>query len=438
MSNNKYCLEFRSNCMEGKQKSKANREWVTGSGLHDSSARPRWSSKEIPELIPAIPDYEYLEDQHIFVAVKSEDSDEYFGECVLALKFKFGSLPSSFKATLSHLGEVTGKIMGKMHVKTDEKLLRTMTSKRRGKSYELVSIEETGSSHPPCLQDASLLTVDTVNSHEAYTSPSVPRKKVILQSQSFDVTPQLPPSTSTKHRPYSCHYGMQPPAAEAAINESFHWGKTSVPSDIATPPMLPVRHHIPFDRQASEPSSKLHKPPLPVRNISIIPEQENLSSEQAQDVQIAATTKKVEPEEEDDDTSYFEYPPGPPVPPRQGINAMLGRTLPPVPLPPAPKQSQGNLPPLPPLPTSMNKAVDITEDDKEVCEDYETLTWPKTISEWLMNLGLPQYVTRLMDNGWDSVVFLDSIMNSDLIEAGVTNEEHRQRMLKSVADMKQQ
>ena len=70
-------------------------------------------------------------------------------------------------------------------------------------------------------------------------------------------------------------------------------------------------------------------------------------------------------------------------------------------------------------------------------QDYESLRPPVTIIEWLMNLGLPQYGHELLNNGWDNIAYLDTIANQDLLDANVTDPNHRKRMLDSIRSMQQ-
>lgn len=66
---------------------------------------------------------------------------------------------------------------------------------------------------------------------------------------------------------------------------------------------------------------------------------------------------------------------------------------------------------------------------------YDTIRKPSTISQWLMDLGLPQYIHGLVENGWDSIAYIDDITDKDLCEANVQNASHRQKILLSIRNM---
>ncbi|XP_077987739.1 phosphatidylinositol 3,4,5-trisphosphate 5-phosphatase 1-like isoform X2 [Glandiceps talaboti] len=513
-NNNKYCLEFHSSCLENKSRSSPNRLWAMGSGYHDYTSSPKWTDKEVRQLKPILPFFDYLEDQHILVAVKSVDSDEYYGECVLALKSKFASMPVSFKGILCHQGEITGEIKGLMHIKTDEKILRTMTRSRREKSYELVSFEEGNTPHssPESTLQANISAESLRRSPSV--SPNIPRKQHLQQlhqAEALTDTPPTPPLRRSKESKSLCEgraveqgrrsspvvpprhvpdlyevtgqatYDTPAPLPNVPPNPRFHgpgkmpplrqmsepaakieqvvectlpgdrdlieqgasfsnpkvpprcvpsmyefteskYDNTPVPLPNPPPQISIPGRNSPF-RQTSEPVSAVNdKPPLPLRKISV----DNLTTDCA---------VMDDDDDEEDDTSYFEYPPGPPLPQKQPMRAkspqpaINSRGLPPLPpRPPQQKQSKQPPPPLPPMPSDAFMVIET--------EDYEALVKPRTISEWLLNLSLPQYINSLMENGWDSVDFIDSITDDDLKIAGISNTEHRQRILKSIFDMK--
>lgn len=66
---------------------------------------------------------------------------------------------------------------------------------------------------------------------------------------------------------------------------------------------------------------------------------------------------------------------------------------------------------------------------------YDTIRRPTTISQWLMDLGLPQYIHGLVENGWDNMDFINDLTETDLSEASVNVASHRQKILLSIANM---
>ncbi|XP_070538034.1 phosphatidylinositol 3,4,5-trisphosphate 5-phosphatase 2-like isoform X2 [Ptychodera flava] len=417
-SNNKYCLEFQSICLERRVRSKGNRQWAIGSGIHDYMSSPKWTEPDMAPMMPIVPDVAYLEDQYVLVAVKSDDNDEYYGECILALKSKFGSMPSTFKETLSHQGEVTGEIKGYMHVKTDETLLETIKSSRRDRTYELVSFEEGNTPHSS--PESTLLSVAASTGERP--SPQLPRKQ---QKQPLPAGKGPVPPARKRHEIKQTNSMYE----DVAGDVKYDGGTVEKPTQRCVPEMYEVTtimdqnqphisgRHSPYNKQLSEPGASSSKPPLPLR---LAVTHDNL-----------AYSKPVEDDDEDD-TSYFEYPPGPPLPSKQPNRPKspltTSRGLPPLPPRPQPKQKVDVPPPLPPLPRDAAP--------KNESADYEALVKPKTISQWMSNIGLPYYARDLIESGWDNIEFIDSITDEDLEEAGIVDVGHKQRILRSIFEMK--
>ncbi|XP_071165133.1 phosphatidylinositol 3,4,5-trisphosphate 5-phosphatase 2-like isoform X5 [Mytilus edulis] len=131
-----FVIEFRSTCLQEFVTSQANATFLENkTGLYTC---PVWRSPQLPKLKPLFGDQDYLEEQHIMVAVRSKDGDkESYGECVVALKKKFEQIPQQFECMLLHQGEVTGRLKGKMHVLVGG----TSRKKISIKSYELVAFD---------------------------------------------------------------------------------------------------------------------------------------------------------------------------------------------------------------------------------------------------------------------------------------------------------
>lgn len=69
---------------------------------------------------------------------------------------------------------------------------------------------------------------------------------------------------------------------------------------------------------------------------------------------------------------------------------------------------------------------------------YVTLRCPESINQWLLDLGLPQYISDFLRQGWDDVRFITDLTPNDLtMHLKITNDEHQERILQSVKDMKQ-
>uniref|UniRef100_A0A8D0C5W7 Ankyrin repeat and sterile alpha motif domain containing 1B n=1 Tax=Salvator merianae TaxID=96440 RepID=A0A8D0C5W7_SALMN len=68
----------------------------------------------------------------------------------------------------------------------------------------------------------------------------------------------------------------------------------------------------------------------------------------------------------------------------------------------------------------------------------QTISAPRcpvqTVGQWLENIGLPQYENHLLANGFDNVQFMGSnvMEDQDLLEIGILNSGHRQRILQAI------
>ncbi|KAK3094659.1 hypothetical protein FSP39_004619 [Pinctada imbricata] len=134
-------LEFHSTCLPEVGQSKPNNKFVEHkTGFYTC---PTWEKKQLPELQPLFGDQDYLEEQHILIAVRSRDGDnECYGECVVEMKNKFDLMPQEFTCQLLHQGEVTGKLSGQFHILTGNQVAMQVKNPRHSKkSYELVALD---------------------------------------------------------------------------------------------------------------------------------------------------------------------------------------------------------------------------------------------------------------------------------------------------------
>lgn len=59
------------------------------------------------------------------------------------------------------------------------------------------------------------------------------------------------------------------------------------------------------------------------------------------------------------------------------------------------------------------------------------------VCEWLKALGLSQYATSFLDNGYDDLEICKQVGDPDLDAIGVENPAHRHRLLKSVRQLRE-
>eukprot|EP00051_Salpingoeca_urceolata_P001310 m.39953 g.39953 ORF g.39953 m.39953 type:complete len:1013 (+) comp11326_c0_seq1:218-3256(+) len=111
-SKSNFYLEIFGSCFEGSTRTGVNHRFEPTM----QGTCPLWEDAELPTVTPLIPDRAFLENEHLLVAVKSEDSDESYGEACISLMWLFGDKPCHFSALLTHRGEHMGELMGQIHI----------------------------------------------------------------------------------------------------------------------------------------------------------------------------------------------------------------------------------------------------------------------------------------------------------------------------------
>ncbi|XP_071798602.1 phosphatidylinositol 3,4,5-trisphosphate 5-phosphatase 1-like [Asterias amurensis] len=481
-----FYLEFYSNCLEaGSVKSGLNRTCLQETPASGGSQiRPSWSVEEFPRLTPLLSDYDYLEEQHILVAIKSSESEESYGEFVVSLRDKISSIPISFFAVLTHQGHKTGDITGALHVKSsDESLYGGL---RKTKTYELVSFDEkqdtsfcqdvpemdtklqarTGKGkvkrfykskvgsmeNPPTVDEDALLnpvnrrrpngevtgllatTPEGKDDNNAEPPPLPPPRK-----GSSPVTPDVVPSsdlTSAKlksSKELSLELGF---AVESQKRKLHHTLSSPGEGDLsARTPGTPCRDDFNprLERPLPVPQPEIRgdipaTDPMPLSPVALTgyPPGFAKSFKRTQPPgKVLKLLAQFEHKQNDSEKASSE-----------SINQSLEEIFkPPLPvrageMKPAEDVLIEGLPP--PLPA---KSKTPPKNQLGDMEEYEVLRRPSTIMEWLMNLGLPQYGYQLLNSGWDNVTYLDTITDKDLVECQIKDKDHRVRMLESIQSM---
>ncbi|XP_038050530.1 phosphatidylinositol 3,4,5-trisphosphate 5-phosphatase 2B-like isoform X2 [Patiria miniata] len=485
-----FYLEFFSSCLEaGSAKSGMNKTCLQEQiGSKVSTIKPSWSSEELPKLIPLLSDFDYLEEQHILVAIKSSDSEESYGEFVLSLNDKISSTPVPFHGVLTHQGHKTGEISGTVHVKArDESLYGGC---RKTKTYELVLFEEKEKEKVDCL----LSPADAKGKGKLKRNPFA--KSPNVESPQTDISDALLNPVSRHRRIGDASTKSPPEIASIAISKEEDGldgappplppprrGASPVTPDVVPPGDMSSRQLQPPKQLSLESILTSNRPPL--RGCLSSPGDREISPSRAKsptpgsrDEHLHRPERRLPqppPEIHDSppriDPSLCSPPVAVPTQPsstrvprkpqrRQSPGKVLAlraqfekssstEDSPPenakmfpedVGKPPLPRRTVESRPSEdvlieglpPPLPAKSktppkNQMVDM--------EEYEVLRRPSTIAEWLMNLGLPQYSHQLLANGWDNVTYLDSLTNRDLLDCQIDTEDHRHRMLDSVRCM---
>ena len=58
-----------------------------------------------------------------------------------------------------------------------------------------------------------------------------------------------------------------------------------------------------------------------------------------------------------------------------------------------------------------------------------------TLEEWLAQLNLSCYEQNFIQNGWDSLMYMNELSITDLIEMDINAGDHQSRILESVKEL---
>lgn len=423
MCSRTFFLEFHSTCMETKVTSKKNEECEQ---LTSDEVRPVWRSEQLPELVPIFPDTAYLEDQHILLALKSEDSGESYGECVLELKDKFTSNYVRFSTILTHHGQKTGLIRGQMHIKAKDESL--YGSAKRIRTYELISFDDREGKIAYYASDpsphsspqgastatsASPATGDPVSSHriKAITKGM---QRAFPWTRDQTISPVLPP----KQKP-SAKIDSTVSSSTVHVNNSHANNLSNIKEESPSPSASFLPPPLPPPRAPS---------PVISDKIAMFSQDEKATLYEVEDINQLSPMSRRAPIPSPGPPSLKPNLLAPAVKPRGPRKDSSG----------SPVKSQNSFEAesdAPPLPMKMKQPPTSPVEDQDV---YDSIRIPTTISQWLMDLGLPQYIHDLVANGWDRIAFIHNISDSDLLEAGIHDPKHRRRILESIKNMASQ
>ncbi|XP_059169069.1 phosphatidylinositol 3,4,5-trisphosphate 5-phosphatase 1-like [Physella acuta] len=433
-----YFLEFSSACLPDIICCESNKRFGESQKLGFTN-NPVWTAEQLPQLRPLFGDVDYLEDQHILIAVKGAGEDhESYGECVLSLKDMFTGEPCYFEATMTHYGEETGKLKGEWYISSNA--TGGLVSKSSRKTYEIVALdteyhdpEEFLSLSPPVdashtnmfpLSVASQVSPSaTFLLHPAEDDPlaGVPAHYVnhnIIRRAPSDPVPDTPDESTNdppplpnkrSKTPHMGQFSLQKPADASRSGEQSA-GDTASGIDFnsaimrqksngtAVTPLYPT-HLLPKKGEASPPASARPK----VKSVMYpLPGFKNLPKKTDSD--LPRNSPLVWQARIDGDEFF------PPV------------------TSPKPKI----VPSAPPLPESEDIYPSIA------IRPYEELKKPTTVQDWLKGLGLTEYTATFLRNGWDSMGALVQLNAASIMKMGIRDGEHRLRILNSVRELKGQ
>ncbi|XP_064614933.1 phosphatidylinositol 3,4,5-trisphosphate 5-phosphatase 1-like [Liolophura sinensis] len=383
-----FYLEFFSTCLPGTFVSKANRNFDIKQPAQ-LVCNPVWTSNCLPEkMIPLFGDRDFLEDQHILLAVRARDGDnESYGECPVALKNMFSDKPLPFSGMLTHQGEETGSIRGTFRVTTSDRTGSRRKSAR--KTYELVAFDTE-------IPDPEEYQPDTPPlAKEGDTLPG--EGKRLLKTASTDSgilavkTPEANSQQQESHKRLSTPITLESPLyEESSLDENDTENEETVLTNGNSAPSLPPRC----------------RPRL-------LMGQSSLSQNQVLPACVQSPTSPARTGGDKGENSAA--PPPPPVPSRSP-NTLGLQDRPP---PPIPKR------------TKQEGYTNAVSDSR-----YDGLLRPSSVDEWLRGLGLPQYIALFLSNGWDTMEFLGDLSEADLDAMFIRDHVHRERIMESLKQMK--
>lgn len=221
-SKTQFYIEFHSTCLEEVKKTEKNSalkfvKTETSGGQHSC---PEWNKEVIPRLHPIISDHNFLMEQHLLLAVKSADNDESYGECCIALRTMINIFAQEQEKVLTHLGEKTGEITVKMHVKVPENnnLLTSPTPLDLIKEDVLEEVNRKGSlkypqtpkrrSHVPIRETPPLPEKQGTTTSLA-VPPAVPKRHSAPVPESTKTSKDPPPLPVKKSKPRTVEELMQ-------------------------------------------------------------------------------------------------------------------------------------------------------------------------------------------------------------------------------------
>ncbi|XP_055867771.1 phosphatidylinositol 3,4,5-trisphosphate 5-phosphatase 2-like isoform X2 [Biomphalaria glabrata] len=419
-----YILEFSSSCLPDIICCESNKR-VGESQKPGIINNPVWTCDQLPQLRPLFSDIDFLEDQHILIAVKGAGEDhESYGECVISLKDMFTGDVCRFEATMTHLGEETGKLKGEWYVSTGTS--GALVSKPSRKTYEIVALdteyhdpEDFIPLSPPCdpaqAMGASSQTSPTsgfithpsdedtpldIPSH--YVNHNITRR---VPSDPVPETPavQDPPPLPNKRNKMPAMGRITERSSDGLVYFSDVAGGmdqslwTKHTQAIHAHPLLskkPEAGSSPSPPAASRHKVKSNMYPLPAFNQAM--KKSDSESPPLRNSPLAGQRLETE--------NVFSH------------------------MSPKPKLT----PTAPPFPETENIYPSIA------IRPYEELKKPTTVQDWLKGLGLSEYTSAFLRSGWDSIGSLSQLTAASIMKLGVRDAEHRMRILNSVRDMKGQ
>ncbi|CAG5122547.1 unnamed protein product [Candidula unifasciata] len=434
-----YFLEFSSSCLPDIICCESNKRFGDSQKAGFTN-NPIWTLEQLPQLRPLFGDADFLEDQHLLIAVKGAGDDhESYGECVISLKDMFSGEPCYFETTMTHFGEETGKLKGEWYISTGAATGGRNKSSR--KTYEIVALdteyhdpEEFLSLSPP---------VDSAHLNLFSTSSQTPSSQHTLDGDQAIYIPthyvnhniiKRAPSDPVPDTPEEDLIVMPiPPPLPNKRGKTPHMGQVS----LQTSKVLTTQGGKAGETSGPLLVSTVSNPLDSLTGFEVDGACAAAGSRSSQGAkfngqQLIAVSAAIQAQH-----MMKKLDSGSPSPP--GRTNFKGNMYPPVGAKPGGRRASQSPHPEAHLlsgnchitcffPQNIYPSIAI--------RPYEELKKPTSVQEWLTGLGLAEYIGVFLRNGWDSMSSITGLNIAGIMKMGIRDGEHRMRILNSVRELK--
>ncbi|XP_065840685.1 phosphatidylinositol 3,4,5-trisphosphate 5-phosphatase 2-like [Oscarella lobularis] len=413
-----FYLEIHSTCINEPIRSKnslsqpqrAGRYFMTQYRRDESNgvkySSPVWGADDFEQKIyPIISAKEYLEQQHLLIAVKSAEGDESYGECVISLKQLLSDSWNFFESQLSHRGVHTGMIRGDMKTVTEG----AKETIRPRSSYELIqnfisddhdhdNDEGPEETSPPTSRFPTRKPVTTPPRSRSVRVSKGMRAKSVADDVDLMISTDAvgPPPPTPARRPDASSSSSDRKRREVPIPLGHEQTSFDVTDDPPVPPLPSKERTIPRYRSPA--------PPLPPEPYSA---SNNVASSGRRSPAVAGSLASSTLSSSPHVQSGLAAAAAAKARAANTIVTSAGHSSP---------GKTSKHPPLRPKPKqSLSK------------QEIAVLGWLSRIDS-----GLEKYVPHLVRSGWDDPSFFDSLSDDDLFRAGITNAFHRRQIVQAI------
>ncbi|PAA88375.1 hypothetical protein BOX15_Mlig016651g2 [Macrostomum lignano] len=409
-----YQLNFYGPCIGGRFDSAPNTHFLPSEDLErtgcwkaapDAYICPVWQNV-LPPLELSTEDPEYLEDAHLLVRVRNIDTDETCGACIVSLRPLISDMPQAVDVNLTLYGEERGCLLSHCNITGSTDQWRSSLARRRSKTrtYELVAMDT--DTLRPGEGDGAIAEDDDEGDEEPVPAPGAASSAAAASAGGDGRSPSSSSSTSstdsastvTRDTPLSAaSAGAAAPAAAVphlsragGASDLYLYPKKTTSSQVVKPAAMRSATAAAGDAAAS--ASGQAPPPLPPkrrgRTLSSHSQRSGGSSGGSGGGSGSASSS-------------------PQVPRRQMSAGATASAI--------TVGATGSLERSAAAPASLPI-------------EYETLSRPATLAEWLACLQLGQYTQLFEAAGVATVSQAQGLTDAELQRIGVQDRAHRERL----------